>query len=296
MKKNIILLSTILFVFSLTSIEKAFSEPTDANLEHQSTIKTLHGAWEVFKDDDIPGQSSPKEILFFSDDGRLIIEGPKRFIGVYKVEDDKINMICNHKGREAIIKRKFTIINNTLQLANPQSGFAHYKKIDEPFPKWSLDESWEYKKFGYVSLKVPANWEVHTEPPNEQGHQRFQIANSDGTKMLMVMRAPLLKDIPSEEIAPFVKLLIEEFIKKSPMSGTTLEQANSKNLYGIPGPNFIAKAGQSNPFVCQSVGLKLEKAFVVLLTFYLHDELQELNTIIQTLEVDGAQLVSKEAS
>jgi hypothetical protein len=283
---------TIFFVLLFGYVLGYWNSALSEEIVNSSLLKEIQGAWVLYKDDDKPDQPIPNEKLFLYKDGRLLVDSSKRYYGAYEISGDQLIMMLSVNGREIQLSREFKLDDSGLHLANRKRGAAHHKRCNDLLPDWKLEEFWEKRSVGYISLKVPGGWKMLSEPPNEKGHQRLQLLNADTSKMILIVRTPLLKDLSQEQFSLATKELINDFLEASPMAGSVLNHMNSADLCGIKGSVYVAETRAQPKWTLKAVTTKTDETTVILMLVYHYDQLKELNKILRTTEVDGIKLSS----
>ena len=277
----------LLLVFCLASLPCPANDQTFE--EKPPHVNELVGIWELYKDDDKPDETLPDEKLLFYEDGRLLMITSGSRFGYYEPFSDHIEMIFDYNGREIMIQMKYVLNNGVLQFVNEGKGYVYYRKIEEDMPVWRLEDAWERKDIGNISLKVPNEWKIIQEPPNEEGHQRLLILNADASKTVMIVRAPSLKRLHSEVFSMSIKKLIHELSLMIPIDESSLKKVD-EDLFGIKGPVFCAETKNPSKIFFKAVNTETPNAIIILCYFYQYDRLSELNKITRSIEIDDTRL------
>ena len=298
----------ILILLSFYQLGHTNTVITNKTSKSKSASAMIQGTWVLTKDDDKPDQPVENEKLYFYGDGSLLISGKGTpLCGVYTIKNSILTMILAHKGLEVDIEREFKIDNEGFHLANRKIGYAHYARSADVLPAYKIDEGWEVKSFGPVSLKLPNGWQFSEEPPNELGNQRLQVFNANGMKQVLIVRTTRLNHLSPTEISrtteEIIKIIALTTTQTQPFTsgGKTfvgcdvpITKTTPEKLYGMEGPVIVTQVDCPIKVTIKSIGIKLDHSSIILMTVLgQEDRLQELKHVVQSITVDGAKLPTK---
>ncbi len=284
MKKTIIFI--LIFGFFCGGWGCVSSQKTVNN----SSSEAIQGAWELYKDDDKPDQPIPYEKLYIYEDGRLFVDSSTKYYGFYELIDNQFHMILSKDGYEVKFPREFLLNEQGLLFVNSKKGYAYYKKTNDVLPSWKFEDLWETKTNSYISMKVPTGWKIHSETPDETGHQRLMLNNADSTKMIFVVRVPQLTHLPEADFLKVAEELINSFLNATPMAGSPLKKIDTSNFCGINGTAYISEKDTPPKWTVNAVCTKTDKSAVFIILSYHVDQLKEINRLVRTIEVDDIKL------
>ncbi|MFD2232114.1 hypothetical protein [Alkalimarinus sediminis] len=104
----------------------------------QTPEQKLIGAWEVFKDDDRPGEKVPEEVMNFWPEGQFTISKKAPAVttheGLFRINGSTLQLLVKKNSQGFVVKRIYALSENELRFKNPKNGWVYYKRIsDQPF-------------------------------------------------------------------------------------------------------------------------------------------------------------------
>jgi len=251
--------------------------------KNHETTRSLNGAWILFMDDEDTEKISPHEKIIFHKDGQILIDGLSRFCGKYSIVGDQIHIIVPINGLEIVYPRKFYIDENGLYLKNLRTGFVHYKRVKEMLEYCTIVAEWKSATMGYFTFKAPGAWIAKNKLYKEVGIQELQLINADASKILIMIRIPALIKNIDKSLTQAIKKMANTILAKNPTATAQLKSIPVSNLYRIKGPAYQAEASQPIHMTFQAVGKQMRGSTIMILFYYTHDRLQELDYIAQSI-------------
>jgi len=282
---------TLLIVSGCSLVERpSISPPSESLLLN----KSLYGVWSLSKDDEYLEEDFSNEKISFHKDGQLLVDGLSRFCGKYYITGNQIHMIFPINGLEIVYARQFKIDEEGLHLNNPITGFAHYKKIKENIEYCAVYESWKLVAKGFFTLKAPEAWTAKNKIYKGVGIQEFQLINKNASKILIMIRMPLIYiKNPDNFLKESLNKVADKILANRSINRSHLRLARSNELYGISGLSYKGELIQPIKASFKGVGKEMDKALILLIFYYISDELHELEHIAKSIYVEGRPISSQ---
>ena len=123
LKSELILMMSIVFIVSIL-----FCDLTNA-----ADTKALQiiGSWQVYRDDDRPNGSVPKETMDFWGNGKFLISGDHPNKGLYRINGNQLEFLIKKGNRAITAERRFELSAKELKFKNDKIGWVYYKRLSE---------------------------------------------------------------------------------------------------------------------------------------------------------------------
>lgn len=115
--------SLLVVLLALSLADNAFAESAGAD--------EFVGSWKLYKDDDKPGDTVHQEVMNFWPDGKFSIVSDPDYVGLYRVDGNKLELLVKLEEKALPIAREFKFTSKGLQFKNDKKGWVYYIRISD---------------------------------------------------------------------------------------------------------------------------------------------------------------------
>ena len=255
----------------------------------QTAPEGITGGWDLYRDDDTPGQAVDKESLLIYPDGRLEVISLKRSFDIHwTTEEDRFVFIFKKNSQNDRVSRPFVLEGDILKMKNEKVGYVWYRRSDMKLPEIGTAGAWRDITLGDFKMKAPGDWEVIKPTDDTQRIVMQKTSGKDqGFAMFVLLRAGTW-----ESAGEKVKDLIAGFAESVGLAPTVLRH-RKEPFFGFGGGYLMFEhkpPGEHLKYAIKSFSLDDGRLMIVAAMHKMGFPPKDMEEIIDSVRVSGTGL------